>query len=706
MACGSPQREVSPPVADVAASARPSPSDPDSGPTADWPLAWCVAALLATHLVADLTLHQAGLVPMGVVLAATAGRVVGGVTSLRAAPLRFPRWAGVVAALAVGLVSIPSLRGIDWSGTGAVGFRQVLGCVGLLGGIAPAYRWWAPNLRRWSLVVSLITLAAGVSLPGGSWVSWALVAWAAAATVVLVLEQRLDTRGARVLAADDSAELRRGSVLALRRGLVLLAVVVVVTPLLAQLIDPPQSGPTGSTRGGATEVGPASPLGSSDSMDTSLRMTPSDAVVLRVRADAPDFWRGAAFDRWNGRTWTATGTGSQPLATGGDAAYVSPELGAPAGGPGDVEAAEPQLHQTVTVVGTGMDLVVGARVMRTLYLPVGATEDPTDGSVTTVEPLRPGDVYSVVSRRPLVTEDALRKHDPRATGLEPAFADRFLQLPSVPDRVLALAREVTAASPTTYDAIRDLEAWMGNNLTYTLDIPPLPDGVDAVEQFLFVDRAGFCQQIASSLAVMLRSIGVPARVAVGFVPGDRDAVSGEYVVRASDAHAWVEVWFPGVGWQGFDPTANVPLSGEPGDSLLDRLLDVLRRLAPYLLGAATLLVAWVVSSRVRRAWLRRRSMTWAQVVSARLSRAGARRGRPRDPAETVQEYGSALVGSVLPDERLHAVTHAVTEATFAARPPAPDTAADVERQLREAERSHPPPRRWPGRRSRSPRRRS
>ena len=86
-------------------------------------------------------------------------------------------------------------------------------------------------------------------------------------------------------------------------------------------------------------------------------------------------------------------------------------------------------------------------------------------------------------------------------------------------RVAQLAHDVAGDEPTTYDRIQALERWMGANTSYTLDIPPLPEGADAVEQFLFVDRRGYCEQIATSLAVMLRSLGVPARLGVGYAPG-------------------------------------------------------------------------------------------------------------------------------------------------------------------------------------------
>ncbi|MEP4648671.1 MAG: transglutaminase-like domain-containing protein, partial [Ilumatobacter sp.] len=113
---------------------------------------------------------------------------------------------------------------------------------------------------------------------------------------------------------------------------------------------------------------------------------------------------------------------------------------------------------------------------------------------------------------------------------------------------------------STYDTILAYQAWMGLNTLYDLNAP-VPDG-DAVDDFLFGSQRGFCEQIASSLVVMLRSQGVPARLATGYVPGTRDRISGVFEVKASDAHAWVEVWFPETGWEAFDPTAEVPLAGD------------------------------------------------------------------------------------------------------------------------------------------------
>ena len=99
-----------------------------------------------------------------------------------------------------------------------------------------------------------------------------------------------------------------------------------------------------------------------------------------------------------------------------------------------------------------------------------------------------------------------------------------------------------------------MNEYLKENYPYDLSIPPQREEMDTVEYFLFEQKRGYCEQFASSLAVMVRSLGIPARIATGYVPGEYNPFTGLYEVRASDAHAWVEVYFPGYGWSTFDPT--------------------------------------------------------------------------------------------------------------------------------------------------------
>jgi hypothetical protein len=169
---------------------------------------------------------------------------------------------------------------------------------------------------------------------------------------------------------------------------------------------------------------------------------------------------------------------------------------------------------------------------------------------------------------------------------------------------------------------------------------------------------------------MARTLGIPARVATGYVPGERDRVTEEWVVRASDAHAWVEVWFPGLGWQGFDPTAEVPLSGESTPSPLDWRLVVLASA-----GLLVLLGGAAVVIRRRQAAV---VEPWPVHLAARLGAEGARRGRPRRPEETLAEYVDALVEGPMPDDGLRDVAAVIGAAAFSGRPPTAEEGARAE----------------------------
>ena len=207
-------------------------------------------------------------------------------------------------------------------------------------------------------------------------------------------------------------------------------------------------------------------------------------------------------------------------------------------------------------------------------------------------------------------------------------------------RATALAESVTAGEASTYDKVESLIAWIGTHTHYSTNIPPLAPGQDTVDEFLFGNRTGFCEQISTALAVMLRSIGIPAREAVGYVPGPYNPITDLYDIQAKDAHAWVQVWFPGYGWQSFDPTAVVPLANpSPGSTLLHDASGALGRLPWAPLGIVAALAGAVTLAVTAR---RRRPRTWAAHAARRIEIAGRRAGRTRRPAETLMEYAAAL----------------------------------------------------------------
>lgn len=139
------------------------------------------------------------------------------------------------------------------------------------------------------------------------------------------------------------------------------------------------------------------------------------------------------------------------------------------------------------------------------------------------------------------------------------ISDRFLQLPdNLPLRVVELAQKIAGEAITDFDKATLLQDFLRKNYRYSLNAPGAPDGLDAVDFFLFDSREGFCSHYASAMVVLLRSLDVPARIVSGYSEGDFDTVIDAYKVTPSNAHTWVEVYFPVYGWVEFEPTPVYP----------------------------------------------------------------------------------------------------------------------------------------------------
>jgi transglutaminase-like putative cysteine protease len=137
----------------------------------------------------------------------------------------------------------------------------------------------------------------------------------------------------------------------------------------------------------------------------------------------------------------------------------------------------------------------------------------------------------------------------------------FLQVPeSVTERTRALAKQIVteAGARNPFDQAQAITSWLRQeeNIQYATDVGQIPVGAEPIDWFLFESRRGFCNYYASAMVLMLRSLGVPARMAAGFAQGELDRSTGQYVVRERNAHAWPEVYFPDYGWIEFEPTAS------------------------------------------------------------------------------------------------------------------------------------------------------
>lgn len=158
--------------------------------------------------------------------------------------------------------------------------------------------------------------------------------------------------------------------------------------------------------------------------------------------------------------------------------------------------------------------------------------------------------YEGSSYVPLIPPSDLRRSPPLYSD---EIRDTYLQLPPLDPRVRQLAGEITGGSNNAYDKASEIQRYLMTHYSYTLDLGGTRPA-DPLAHFLFVRRAGHCEYFASAMTIMLRSVGVPARYVTGFLPGEYNDLAGDYIIRASDAHAWVEVYFSGFGWITFDPT--------------------------------------------------------------------------------------------------------------------------------------------------------
>ncbi|HEY2300849.1 MAG TPA: transglutaminaseTgpA domain-containing protein [Acidimicrobiales bacterium] len=581
---------------------------------------------------------------------------------------------------------------------------------------------------RRDLLFSLLSSAVLMAFAGALSTSMALVpyliVWGVAAASALVLAHRSELTDMATLGGETRHGGHRDAVrpvvkvvaLSIATGLAFFSVLppggtsrsLLFPSQILKLLPIPSAGalsnstlgagnPTGGTTFGAeakagSRAGTRASFGYfgfSTSLDLSARGRPDHTLVMRVRADRPALWRGQTFDVWDGRTWTISDQRTRTL-EGLPPIDVPPppENGATPTGDG-------QFVQTYYVAQPGPNLVFGAAPISKVYFPDRRVYELSDGTLRSGVEIGRGTVYTVVSQPATVGASALEKSDSGPAVLPPAITSRYAQPPVITPRVQDLARQATARVTTTYDKVIALEDAIATRTQYTLNAPPLPAGADAVDQFLFVDHRGFCEQIATSLTVMLRSLGVPARVAAGYAPGLRNPFTGLYEVRASDAHLWTEVWFPGIGWQSFDPTAVVPLAGDQpsyhagtglGAYLGDRLSGI-----PEWVEIAVLLVAGVavVAGTVlplAAAWVRRRRRpkpSWAESCLARLELAGAAQGRPRRANETVYEYVEAVGRSAPGSGHLDRVAAVVSSAAFSGKDVTDDDRRWVERALDE-----------------------
>jgi protein-glutamine gamma-glutamyltransferase len=303
-------------------------------------------------------------------------------------------------------------------------------------------------------------------------------------------------------------------------------------------------------------------------------------VVMTVDAKTGDYWKAENLDIFNGQAWVAGAVSGVRL-------------------PPPQPAALDVWSQTIKVHIAGMqtkDVIASGFASDPLAVPGNPAPGPSDGTWVASRPLGPGTSYVVNTYSPhpnAIQLEAAGRDYPRylldayrsirlpepgvpataypqivfpafygshrapllasAGGLNaPTVAAAIARSPYAP--VYALARRLAAGAHSPYALEVHIERYLLRGYAYNESPPVRPY---PLVSFLFQDRIGYCQQFSGAMALLLRMAGVPARVSAGFTPGTRSGANGPFVVTDINAHAWVEVWFPGYGWVRFDPTPPV-----------------------------------------------------------------------------------------------------------------------------------------------------
>ncbi len=293
-----------------------------------------------------------------------------------------------------------------------------------------------------------------------------------------------------------------------------------------------------------------------ESMSLGLGSPSSEDTVLTIHVDSAEvpgfrnYWRARSYDHYSDMGWSSSADLPDEMMFPDNFAIAYPEWPANDSVAYTVTSEVPRL---VNLYTTGVPTWV-SRPVQTITQPISSTEQDlvaliADPNLTT------GEAYQIETQVNVPTVYQLQN----SSADYPVWLDRYLQLPSgfSPD-VAALADEIAGNLDNPYDITYAITRYLRANIEYSRTIPPIPEGIDPIEWFLFEGKMGFCNYYATSEVLMLRSLGIPARIGVGYAQGQYDDDTRTYSVRKRDSHAWPEVYFPGYGWVVFEPTAAQP----------------------------------------------------------------------------------------------------------------------------------------------------
>lgn len=276
----------------------------------------------------------------------------------------------------------------------------------------------------------------------------------------------------------------------------------------------------------------------------------SSAVVMRVKTDrspeelpADIKWRGIAFDRYEGHSWSQSQTARSDVPRQGG--YYKLE--------NSTQGAD-WIRQTFFIEALSTDLVFAAHKPLAVSRDVGSLQEDLLGNLHT-------DGHPSTKVRYSVISDPIRPDPANMSDLRPIpseILERYARVTLSDPRIAQLVRAVTREADGRYEKAQAIERHLRNHYRYSLTLRGAPGNLDPISVFLFDVRAGHCEYFASAMTIMLRQIGIPARLVNGFRRGEYNSLGDSWTVRQRDAHSWVEAYLPPYEWVEFDPTPPEP----------------------------------------------------------------------------------------------------------------------------------------------------
>jgi protein-glutamine gamma-glutamyltransferase len=276
----------------------------------------------------------------------------------------------------------------------------------------------------------------------------------------------------------------------------------------------------------------------------------SKTVVMHVAIDGDTFGafapklRGVALNTFDGHTWSNTST-KRPLLLGSEGRFNLDFRG--------TEFAPPHgrsIHYRITMEPFISEVFFLLAVPQSLEGDYRSVSEDPDSDVFDLDNEHPVTIYEADSRIPTRTAAHVQSAlDSSAAQVPP----EYLKFPPLDPRIKPLTDKIVAGITDPYDRATAIETYLRTHYGYTLQLPRATP-VDPIADFLFVRGRGHCEYFSSAMAIMLRTVGIPSRVINGFAGGEFNDITSQYVIRASDAHSWVEAYVPGEGWLAFDPT--------------------------------------------------------------------------------------------------------------------------------------------------------